>query len=234
MGSETLDLNQLAGLLRRDARELSKLAVKGTLPGRKVAGEWRFHRAEIQNWLEREMPGLDDEQLRNLEETHPEPTEPLLSTLLQPACVEVPLPARTAASVPRELVRLAEQSWQVYDPQAILDAVFTREEMASTAQENGVAILHPRRPLADALGEALVAFGRTLSGIPFGAPRGGLTDLFFIVLSRDERTHLRVLARLSRLILRPGFLDTLRDAETAADAILVIRSAEAAILAMDG
>ena len=77
----------------------------------------------------------------------------------------------------RAMVRLAEQSWQVYDPDAVLQAVQSREERGSTAQENGVAVLHPHRPLTDALGESVMAFGRTAGGVPFGAPRGGLTDL---------------------------------------------------------
>jgi PTS system nitrogen regulatory IIA component len=130
--------------------------------------------------------------------------------LLPQACCAVPLPASTRASVLRELVRLAEQSWQVYDPDAILEAVQAREETASTALANGVAIPHPRRPLANALGESLIAFGRTASGIPFGAENGNLTDIFFLVCCRDDRTHLRVLTRLSRLLLQPGFLDELR------------------------
>ena len=37
--------------------------------------------------------------------------------------------------------------WQVYDPAALLTAIENREEMGSTAQVNGVAIPHPRRPL---------------------------------------------------------------------------------------
>ena len=36
MGNDTMDLAQLASLLRRDQRELSKLANRGQLPGRKV------------------------------------------------------------------------------------------------------------------------------------------------------------------------------------------------------
>ena len=129
------------------------------------------------------------------------------------------------------MVRLAEQSWQVYDPEVVLKAVQAREEVASTALENGVAVLHPRRPLPSALGEPVVAFGRTAGGIPFGGPRGRMTDLYFIVCCRDDRTHLRVLARLSRLMLRPAFLDDLRAAETAAETLQVIRSAEADLLA---
>jgi PTS system nitrogen regulatory IIA component len=140
--------------------------------------------------------------------------------------VAVPLPASTRASVLKELVNLAEQSWQVYDPDAVLDAVRAREEMASTALPGGVAIPHPRRPLRNALGESVVAFGRTASGLPFGSPGGGLTDVFFLVCCRDERTHLRVLARLTRLLQRPDFLDELRSAETPAEAYRVIVRAE--------
>jgi PTS system nitrogen regulatory IIA component len=231
MGNDTMGLAELATLLCRDQRELSKLASRGQLPGRKVGGHWRFANAEIQQWLESEMRGFDEEQLKNIEDAHPEPSEPLLTQLLAPDCVEVPLQARTPASVVRAMVRLAEQSWQVYDPEAVLAAVQSREEQASTAQDNGVAILHPHRPLAAALGESVVAFGRTAGGVPFGAPRGGLTDLFILVCCRDQKTHLRVLARLSRLILRPDFLDTLRAAETAAAALHVIRDAEAKLLA---
>jgi PTS system nitrogen regulatory IIA component len=230
MGNDTMDLAELASLLRRDERELSKLASRGHLPGRKVGGHWRFANAEIQQWLEGQIPGYDDDQLKHLEETHPEPAEPLITNLLAPDCVEVPLQARTPGSAMRAMVRLAEQSWQVYDPDAILSAVEAREDRGSTAQENGVAILHPHRPLTAALGESMMAYGRVSGGIPFGAPNRSLTDLFFLVCCRDQKTHLRVLARLSRLVLRPGFLDELRAAEKAAESLRVIRDAEAKLL----
>src|SRR5436305_10319169 len=207
MGNDTMDLDQLASYLRRDSRELHKLADRGQLPGRKVGGAWRFARAEINTWLEAGMREFDDTQLQQIEAAHPEPKEPLLTNLLAPACVEVPLAARTKDSVIRDMVRLAEQSWQVYDPEAVLDAIRAREEIASTALADGVAVLHPRRPLPAALGEHVVAVGRTASGVPFGGPSGSLTDVFFLVCCRDDKTHLRVLARIARLLLRPDFLD---------------------------
>ncbi|HBI42811.1 MAG TPA: PTS fructose transporter subunit IIABC [Planctomycetales bacterium] len=232
MGSDMMDVEQLAAYLRRDAREVGKLANRGRLPGHKVGGEWRFARAEINHWLESQIHGYTDEQLTALESSHgPAVEEPLLAGLLSPACVAVPLPASTKASVLKELVTLAEQSWQVYDPEAILEAVRTREEAASTALPSGVAFPHPRRPLASALGESIVAFGRTGSGVPFGDSNGGLTDCFFLICCRDDQTHLRVLARLTRLLLREGFVDELRGAETAAEAYETIVSAERELLA---
>ncbi|HLQ45847.1 MAG TPA: PTS sugar transporter subunit IIA, partial [Planctomycetaceae bacterium] len=85
---------------------------------------------------------------------------------------------------------------------------------------------HTRNPLPEALGESLIAFGRTLSGIPFGAPKRQLSDLFFLVLCRDSRTHLHVLARLGRIIQLPGFVDELRSAEESGTAYSAICSAD--------
>jgi PTS system nitrogen regulatory IIA component len=214
-----MGLEELATYLHRDVREVSKMASRGYLPGHKVGGEWRFHRVEINRWLEGQLSGYTDQQLTAVEagpDRNPE-YEPLLAEYLSEKSVAVPLAATTRASVLRELVALAESSWQVYDAAALLEAVRQREEAASTALPSGVAIPHPHRPLPSALGEAVIAFGRTASGIPFGAERGGLTDIFFLVACRDDRTHLRVLARLSRLLLRPGFTDELRAAESSAE-----------------
>lgn len=229
MGSDMMDVEQLAAYLQRDVREVGKLASRGHLPGHKVGGEWRFAKAEINQWLERQLPGLSEGQLTALERGGDRAFRhgPFLGDLFSESSVAVPLPSATKASALKELVRLAEQSWQVYDAEAILQALRQREELASTALPGGVAVPHPRRPLPTALGESVLAFGRTASGIPFGAPMGGLTDLFFLVCCRDDRTHLRVLARLTRLFQRPRFLDDLRAAETPAEAHDCILSAEA-------
>jgi PTS system nitrogen regulatory IIA component len=230
MGSDMMDMEQLAAYLQRDVREVGKLASRGHLPGHKVGGQWRFARAEINQWIEAQMPSLTEKQLSSLESSRGD-GELLIAGLLSEASVAVPLVASTRASVLKELVSLAEQSWQIYDPEAVLDAVRQREEMASTALPSGVAIPHPRRPLPAALGESVLAYARTASGIPFGAPHGVLTDMFFLVCCRDDRTHLRVLARLTRLFLRPGFLDELRAAETPHDSWQTIITAEQHLLA---
>ncbi len=227
MSSETMNLDQLAVYLRRDVREVTKLASRGRLPGQKVAGNWRFARAEINQWLEKQLPEFTDRELTALEAAGADSGEPSVSTLLSPDSMAVPLAAATKSSVLRDLVGLAEQTWNVFDGQAILEAIRQREGQCSTALASGVALPHPHRPLPGALGESVIAFGRTLSGIPFGAPDGSLTDLFFLVCCRDDRTHLRVLARLSRLLLRHGFVDELRAADSVQDTLELIRAAEA-------
>jgi PTS system nitrogen regulatory IIA component len=232
MGNETMDLDQLATYLQRDVREVSKLANRGHLPGRRVGGEWRFARAEINHWLETQLSSYSEQQLTALERSHhAHPTEqPLLSTILTEANVAVPFEAKTRASVLRELVQLAEQTWNVFDPDTILEAVRQREETASTALIGGVALPHPHRPLPQALGDHVMAMGITPSPLPFSGPGASLTDIFILICCRDEKTHMRVLARWSRLLLRPGFLDELRASATPKAAWQCVDQAEADLL----
>jgi PTS system nitrogen regulatory IIA component len=229
---ETLDINQLAAYLSRDAREVGKLANRGVLPGRKVGGEWRFARAEINHWLESRLHEYSEAELEALESAHATAAgEPLLGNLLSEELVAVPLPASTRASALRELVKVAESAWFVYDPEAIHAAIGEREEMGSTALASGVAIPHPHRPLGPGvIGESFVVFGRTGRGIPFNGPRGSLTDLFFLICCTDDRTHLRVMARLARLMLREGMIEQLRSTESPAEAYELLIRAERELL----
>lgn len=232
MSHDSYTLEELARQLGRDRREIEKLVQRGRIPGRKVGGEWQFHQVEITRWLEREMREYTDSQLAAVEESQ-ESTEAdaevPVSSLLRPETVQVPLEARTKRSVLESLVEVAGRTWQVWEPATVLEAVRQREEAYSTAFESGVAIPHPRDPLPDALEQSIIAYGRTLSPVPFGGRQGGLTDIFFLVLCRDARTHLRVLARLGRMIRQPEFLSELRAVDDSEMSYRVICEADRAL-----
>lgn len=225
-----MDLEQLARYLQRDVREVNKLASRGHLPGQKIGGEWRFHSVEINYWIETQMHAYTEQELTAIETGASKgnaDAQPLVTGgALSETSMAVPLAAGTRVSVLKELVTLAERTWQVYDADALLAAVKQREDMGSTALESGVAIPHPRRPNPGILGDSVIAYGRTASGIPFGAAGGGLSDIFFLVCCRDHGTHLRTLARLSRMLLRPGIVDELRSADTVSDTWRILESAE--------
>lgn len=232
MSPESYTLEELALNLGRDRRELERLVSRGRIPGRKVSGHWTFHASEIAQWIESEMRGYTDSQLAQVERTHRssavEADRPV-SSLLAPEHVVVPLTARTKRSVLEQLVEAAGRTWKIWEPATVVRAVREREELHSTAFEGGVAIPHTRQPLPDVLEDSVIAFGRTFTGIPFGADDNSLTDLFFLVVCRDTRTHLHVLARLGRMLKRPGFLEELRAASDAAAAYEVITAADRAI-----
>lgn len=229
MALEWFNLEELARQLGRDRREIEKLVQRGRIPGRKIAGEWQFHPTEITHWLEQEMREYTDRELAMVEQTHRSSEvneQSPVSSLLKLETVQVPLEAKTKRSVLESLVEVAGRTWQIWQPAAILQAIQEREAVLPTAFAHGVAIPHPRNPLPDAIGQSVIAYGTVPGGIAFGAPDRQLTDLFFLVLCRDSRTHLQVLARLGRVLNTPGFLDRLRAAPDSEAAYLTICSAE--------
>ena len=232
MSQDLFSLDDLARHLGRDRREIERLANRGRLPGRKTESGWVFHEREITQWLERELREYTDPELKALEaslRSEELRQEVPVGSLLRRELVQVPLEGRTKRSVLEGLVEVAGRTWQVWEPAKVLAAVQEREEALSTAFAEGVAIPHPRNPLPQCLGASVVAFGKTGHGIPFGGPGGGLTDLFFLVLCRDSRTHLQVLARLGRMIRQPGLVDALRMTEDSTAAYELIRDADRAI-----
>ena len=229
MAHEWYSIDELARQLGRDRREIERLASRGRIPAHKRGQDWQFHAAEITQWLEQEMREYSDSQLAALEvaQSSPEIVADIpVSSLLKPELVEVPLNARTKRSVLESLIEVAGRTWQVWEPASLLKAVQEREKLHSTAFDNGVAIPHPRSPLPDAVGEPLIAFGRTYKGIPFGASNNSLSDCFFLVLCQDTRTHLQVIARLARMVQLPNFLDEIREAEDAQSTYELILNAE--------
>jgi len=222
-----MDLDQLASFLGRDVRELGKLAMRGYLPGKRVGGEWRFAAQEVQTWVESEMPGWTEQELQGIDPVCPrDGYAAVIAPLLPVECIELNFAARTKNSAVRDLVALADRSHRLWDTDAVREAVLLREERGTTAWPGGFATPHPHRRLPQAQGESVIAFARSPGGIHFGAGRDGTTDLFFLVCCTENRDHLQVLSRLSRMLRREGCADELRSAATPADVLRVIEAGE--------
>lgn len=231
MPYQNMSLDELARHIGMDAREVKRLADKGVLPGQLIAGEWRFNRSALLDWMQREMHTLGDEHIRNLERaTADVPDQTLLASLIPTEAVEMNLPARSKASVLRELVNVVDRTHLLYDREALIQALEEREALCSTALPLGLAFPHPRRPLPLATAEPLVCIARVPAGVPFGAPDGELTDLFVLVCSHDERQHLHVLARLA-LLFASDLRDQLRELDDSAAALALIVETERSMLA---
>jgi len=111
---------------------------------------------------------------------------------------------------------------------AITTAVLERERLVSTYLGRGIAMPHARLPGLD---KPALLFARSRAGVPV-AGRDERAHLFFILLTPAgaPRIHQRLQARIAG-ILESDFIDTqLREAESVAAIIEVIRTGEQAAL----
>lgn len=225
-----MTIAELAKHIGMDAREIKRLADKGVLPGMRVSGEWRFNRAQMLDWLQREMHTLDETHIRNLERAMSKGAEEaVFHNLLAPEAVDMKLSAKSKASVLRELVVLAERTGMLYDRAGLVQALEEREELYSTGLAGGFAFPHPRTPLPYVTAEPLLCLARVQAGLPFGAPDGGLTHIFVLICCHDERQHLQALARLA-LMFNSNLAQQLVEIDNNADALELVLETEETML----
>lgn len=96
----------------------------------------------------------------------------------------------------------------------IAHVLMDREKLGSTGIQDGIAIPHGK---IKGLSQMLVLFGRSLRGIDFQAFDGKPTHLFFVLLAPEETKtdHLKLLARLSRLLKKEPLRESLMKAKNA-------------------
>lgn len=138
----------------------------------------------------------------------------ILTHILQPTCVKVPLEGRDKNSVITELVDLLDKDGLIQDRQAVLDAVFTRERTRSTGIGSGIAIPHGK---CSAVRELVMALGIARDPIDFDSVDKKPVTLVILLVSPLDQTgpHIQALARISRLMLDEEFRKALENAPSA-------------------
>ncbi len=91
----------------------------------------------------------------------------------------------------------------------VFDSLFAREKLGSTGLGQGVAIPHGR---IKNLREAVAAFVKTESPIPFDAPDGQPVNLIFVLLVPERATdaHLQLLGELAQMFSDKNFREQLQ------------------------
>ncbi len=103
----------------------------------------------------------------------------------------------------------------------LLRVLLERERLGSTGIGGGIAIPHGKlKPLQS----MLMGFGRSRKGVDFDAMDGKPTHIFFLLLAPENSTggHLKMLARISRLLKNTVFKERLMNAADWRELYMVI------------
>lgn len=237
MPYRTFGIDEVARYLHLSRADIERLVKDQDIPFERHGARLVFRNVEIEAWASQRILGLEGPRLAEYHQKSSRaaqqvvPHEAIMPELIKPNFIAPALTAKTKASVLRQMVTLAEKTGRVFDPQALLQGLAAREELCSTGVAGGLALLHSRNPEPYLVEVAFLALGRTIQQIPFGAPDGQPTDLFFLVGCPDDRMHLHTLARLCLMAQKTDLLTDLRqvaDADAMCDCII---AAEQAVLA---
>lgn len=149
----------------------------------------------------------------------------ILTQILQPACVKVPLEGKDKQSVISELVDLLDANGLLLDKDAVLEAVFMREQTRSTGIGSGIAIPHGK---CSAVRQLVMAIGIAAEPVDFASVDGKPVTIVILLLSPADQTgpHIQALARISGLMLDEQFKQGLEKAASPAEVYELLSSKE--------
>lgn len=240
MAKLTLNLADTARYLHLRQSDVERLMQRHEIPFRRTGARITFVKSELDAWASHRIMGFDDRQLTAYhDDSHRGTTlaagrQPLVRHLLAVSQMTAALNAKTRASVLREMVRLADATGFVIFPDDLLASLEAREALCSTALPGGLALLHPRHHDEYMFDESFLLLARAVQPVPFNAPDGQRTDLFFLLCCRDDRLHLHLLSRLCMLCTQTAMLDQLREAPDAKAMLDVLTASENELLVTMG
>ena len=147
MSNIRLTLEEAAAFLKKPASELRSLAVQNEIKYTQQGERYYFSQDDLVEWVTKEIISLGTKKstakrkvLKTLK--LPDTSESVLAKLCNIE-VSCDVRAKSRPSVLRALSELAAESGLVYDPNDLYNELIEREEIASTAIEQGAAIPHP-------------------------------------------------------------------------------------------
>jgi fructose-specific phosphotransferase system IIA component len=149
----------------------------------------------------------------------------ILTQILQPNCIKVPVESRDKEAVIAELVDLLDAKGLLSDRNAALQAVLTRERIQSTGTGAGIAIPHGK---CNAVKELVMAVGITREPIEFQSVDRKPVTILLLLISPTDQTgpHIQALARISRLMLNEDFKRKFEKAASAEEAYELLSNQE--------
>ena len=213
-------------MLRVNERTVLRMLKTGQLHGTKIGGQWRFNSSQIDSLFfaatEEEESG-DHVPLSALTHTH---ISIPVSRMMHETRMLMDMSATDATEAIEELTDHRLLSTVLLDTADLRTKCQAREKLLSTGVGDGVAIPHPRDPASTLRAPAIIVFGHSRKGIPFGAADGLPVHLFFLMCSQNIELHLYLMGRLARLLRTPEFIPKCRQCETPEDVMRLVMTVE--------
>ena len=237
MPHRTFNLNEAAIYLHLAQTDLETMVQHREIPVETQGHRLMFRKKDIDAWASQRILGLSHKPLTTYHKQTSASARNIsnhsliVAELVCPEAIEPALISKTKSSVLRDMVALADRTELLCNPSDFLQSLIERERLCSTALSDGIALLHPRNHDPYMVEKSFISIGRAIHPVPFGAPDGNQTDLFFLIGCQDDRLHLHVLARLCMMSKQTKILSQLREAESANTMVTILRRAEEEMVA---
>ncbi len=216
-----MELSEAARLLHVSEATLQRWVRQGLMPASGDADD-PFRVDELRRWADERGLPFGESSART-----PQRAERMLSSAVGRGAVLRGVTAANASEVVEHLVR-AVPDLEADERALVLERVLDRERLASTALGHGVALPHPRAPVAGLLADPVVVVAHLRRPVDWAALDGVPVHTALLLLSPSAPVHLQLLSRVSHALKQPGVDAWLAAGTTQAEFVERVRAIEEA------
>jgi PTS system nitrogen regulatory IIA component len=193
-----LTVRDVAGLFRVSEKTIYRWISEKRMPAHRFHEQYRFNRAELLEWATAQSiafsPELPDSNGADVS----------LAAALEAGGISYGVPGTDRETALRAVVAsmpLPDEADRAF----LVEVLVAREELASTAVGDGLAIPHVRQPIVLSVSAPLATLSFLERPIDFGALDGRPVHTLFTLVSPTVKAHLRLIARVAHALRDDAF-----------------------------
>lgn len=190
-----LKIKDVAELLNVTEDMIKHLISEGKIPFYKLNKQYRFDRAEIENWVMCSSTDLEEVLERKISQTDNKKFS--LYRAIHRGGVHFNVNGKNKEEVIRESVKLIAKELNL-DADVISEILLDREKLASTALGSGIAVPHARDFLLQKPFD-FVSVVFTKNPIEYDALDGKPVHTLFFLFAGTDKMHLHLLSKIAYL-----------------------------------
>jgi nitrogen PTS system EIIA component len=195
-----LKIKDVAELLNVSETTIRRWLVEGKIPAYRLNRQYRFARAEIEDWVLQQRLGLAGDK----QEEHPPEESTLVGNMqfslyraLYRGDLIADLPALDKEEIISATMKTLSKRFD-FDPEVLTDLFLDREKLMPTGLGSGIAVPHTRDFLLNTHFDMVtVVFPK--QSIEYGALDGQRVHSLFFLFACEDRNHLHLLAKIALL-----------------------------------
>ncbi|MDD3803693.1 MAG: PTS sugar transporter subunit IIA [bacterium] len=198
-----LRIKDISSLLKISEKDIMRLIKRNEIPFYRINKQYRFNKGEISEWMLNNRNSITGEfmKLQNIEKPA------YLAELIKSGGIYYDIEGTDIKSVLSNAINLLPLSKRI-ESETLLSYLVEREETIPTYIGMGAAVPHPKKPIITDADEQFVAICFLKNPFPYGEKKEMLCTLF-IIISSNQRNHLKTLSLISYLMQDRGFSELL-------------------------
>ncbi|MGE4519272.1 MAG: PTS sugar transporter subunit IIA [Desulfobacteraceae bacterium] len=222
-----LHINDAASLLNLPVNTLKRWIRQGRVPINRTEDICIFKKEKLNEWAKRNNLSISDK--KSCDEKCIEANSHILSSALSHGKVLYEVTGQTKEELFSSVIKKLDIENNELEKE-FLKRLLEREELSSTGIGKGVAIPHPREPIASLFSSPVIAVVFPEAPLDFGSIDSKKVFVLFFIISGNVKEHLKLLSNLSFCLRHENFIAFLKNQPSMKEIIEKIETFENQLL----